>query len=303
MKRIRLAIMSALLLAAGMPAGAQISSNLRISEVVVDNPSGLVDEYGERHAWIEIDNTSWGTVNLRSCYLTNDRRATEDMSVPERMKLMWQIPRGDKRTSLKAQECATFFADGETNLGTFHASFRLTPGKENFIALFDGDGHTLIDSVTVPASLPAGCSWARAEMSDGKAEWVVCLPEKVTPDYPNSHVASSVNKIEEFKQKDPYGFGMAILGIGIVFLCLSLLAVFFYIFGKLFEKNGKKPATPAAFAAAPAASKPQSGNDEEVVAAVIALALSSELDAHDEESGVITIKPRRTAWSRTGASR
>ena len=47
----------------------------KINEVVVSNTDGLIDEYGERTGWIEIANTSWGTNNLRSCYLTTNREA------------------------------------------------------------------------------------------------------------------------------------------------------------------------------------------------------------------------------------
>lgn len=277
-------------------AQAQIAASLKISEVVVDNPSGLIDEYGQRSAWIEICNTSWGTVNLRSSYLTNNRKALEDMPVPERTKLMSLIPKGDARTQLKAKERIVFFADGKQNLGTLHTNFQLESGKENFIALFDGDGHTLLDSVTIPASLPSGCSYAR--FAGRRYEWQVATPENVTPNAANSNDGQSGNKVAEFKQRDPHGFGMSILGMGIVFACLALLAIFFTLFGKAFANINKKKAeaTPDEIEEAPQVSE----DDETVVAAVIALTLKKHLmDLHDNESGVITIKHRPTRWTRT----
>ena len=70
-------------------AFGQGAYSFKINEVVVSNADGLIDEYGEHPGWIEIANTSWGTNNIRSCYLTTDRRALdESLSVPERVKLM-----------------------------------------------------------------------------------------------------------------------------------------------------------------------------------------------------------------------
>ena len=131
-KTLSIALISLLFV---LEAAAQSAGSFKISEVVVGNTNGLVDEYGNRPSWIEVANTSWGTVNLQNCYLTNNRKAVEDMPVRERVKLMSLISRGDSRTKLEAQERIVFFADGCTNLGTLHTNFKLVPGKENFIAL------------------------------------------------------------------------------------------------------------------------------------------------------------------------
>ena len=138
-------------LAAVATAFGQGAFSFKINEVQVSNTNGLVDEYGERSGWIEIANTSWGTNNIRSCYLTTDRRALdESLSVPERVKLMSLIPKGDPRTNLSAQQRIVFFADGQTNLGTLHANFTLKEGEENFIALFDGNGKTRLIANRMP---------------------------------------------------------------------------------------------------------------------------------------------------------
>ena len=300
MRRIKFILLTALLLTFGTKAAqGQIATNLKISEVVVDNPSGLIDEYGQRNAWIEICNTSWGTVNIRNCYLTTNRKALEDITVPERTKLMSLIPAGDERTKLKAKENIVFFADARPNLGTLHTGFKLVPGQENFIALFDGNGHTLLDSVTVPVCKVAkGSSYARFPDGNNGFVWKWCTPQNVTPGSANSNAGMTENKVAEFKQKDPHGLGMSILGMGIVFCCLLLLAIFFTLFGKIFARidNKKNAKTVTELTTAENVS-----DDEGIIAAVIAMAMQKALfDLHDNESGVITIKPRSTNWTRTG---
>ena len=70
-------------LTAVVAAFGQGAFSFKINEVVVSNTDGLIDEYGERTGWIEIANTSWGTNNLRSCYLTTNREAlNKGLSVP-----------------------------------------------------------------------------------------------------------------------------------------------------------------------------------------------------------------------------
>ena len=144
-------------------------ANLKLSEVFVSGNSSLQNEDGEHVAWLEIANVSWSSTNVGGCYLTNDRRVLdESLTSPQRIALMSQIPGGDARTNLAPKGHMVFFADGAKNLGTLHATFKLTPGTDNFIALYEANGNKLIDSVTVPASLQAGQSYARFWSEDGK---------------------------------------------------------------------------------------------------------------------------------------
>lgn len=222
-------------------AFGQGAFSFKINEVVVSNTDGLIDEYGERTGWIEIANTSWGTNNLRSCYLTTNREAlNKGLSVPERVKLMSLIPKGDERTNLTAQQRIVFFADGQTNLGTLHTNFILKEGEENFIALFDGNGKTLLDSITVPP-LAENQSYARVYDSESETYiWVVLDANEVTPGAPNVGQGKVQDKVAEFKEKDPYGVAMSIMAMGVVFGCLLALYVFFRLFGymvALFSKG------------------------------------------------------------------
>lgn len=279
---------------------AQGSRNLKITEVVTANTDGLVDEYGRRSAWIEITNTSWSTVDVRSCYLTTDRRAlNESLSVPERVKLMSLVPKGDEKTSLAAQQRIVFFADGQTNLGTLHTDFVLNPGEENFIALFDGNGSTLIDSLTVPP-LAENQSYARLFSEGGEeSRWIVLNAADVTPGYPNRGQDVAVDKVAEFKEKDPYGVAMSVIAMGIVFGCLAFLYVFFRIFGWFMDRMAKLARVKAIRKIRESANKvaviakegmESRGVDMETYMAVIGMALHEyENDVHDVESNVLTL--------------
>ena len=50
----------------------QGAKNIKINEVMTNNTSSIVDEYGEHLAWIELANTSFSTFNVRGMYITTD---------------------------------------------------------------------------------------------------------------------------------------------------------------------------------------------------------------------------------------
>ncbi len=134
---------------------------LRINEVMVQNDSSIVDEYGNRSAWIELFNSNFAPLDISSVYLTND---------PNEPK-KYPVPLGDVRTRMAKRQTVVFFADNDAERGTFHTSFTLVPGQDNWVGIYDADGITLIDEVTIPASLIPGQSYARA--TDGSGEWQV----------------------------------------------------------------------------------------------------------------------------------
>ena len=70
-KKIGVLLLFALLVSFG--AKAQRATSMRINEVLVINEDNFVDDYGKRHAWIELFNNSAGSVNIAGCYLTNDK--------------------------------------------------------------------------------------------------------------------------------------------------------------------------------------------------------------------------------------
>ena len=89
-KKIGVLLLFALLISFG--AKAQRATSMRINEVLVINEDNFVDDYGKRHGWIELFNTSAGTVNIAGCYLTDDKN--NPMKYP--------IPKGDVLTQIPA---------------------------------------------------------------------------------------------------------------------------------------------------------------------------------------------------------
>lgn len=283
---------------------------MKLNEVYVYSPvcsdssqnASYVDEYGQPASWIEIENTSYSTHNIRNCFLTiNPAVLDESLSAPEREKLMSEIPAGDPRTSLSAKQRITFFADGNVNRGTLHLNFNLPVGEPFTVYLFDGNAVDLLDSIRVEA-LPAGSSYARI---DG-TEWEVVAEDEVTPNAPNQILKNK--KIQEFKEKDPYGIAMTLMCMGVVFLCLILLFVFFHIFGWAMNRASMLARVRAIRAVHNQASKvvemakqgttETKGIDMETYTAVIGLALHEYFGGtHDLESGVLTIQQGHTTWA------
>jgi hypothetical protein len=309
MAQIRL-LLSSLLIAVSSFVFGQGAKNIQLSEVVTNNTQSIVDEYGKREAWIELANTSFTTYNVRGMYLTTDRSVLDPkMSAPDRISRMSVIPSGEVRTQIGARQHLVLFCNSNPAEGKLHLSLSVPFSEPVWIALYNGNGTELIDSVTVPA-LNADQSFARL---NGK--WSVKAPENVTPGIEN-FIEASETKIEKFKREDPHGFAMAIMAMGIVFTCLATLWIFFTIFGgimnhietakKVANKHPIKPITKTVEKTLEISHKTsvalqegfdKKGIDMEIYMAVIGMALKQyEDDVHDVESGVITIKPKDTDW-------
>lgn len=273
---------------------AQNVSDLVISEVLAQPDStGILDDYGRRSGWVELYNTSTGTVNFGGCYLTDDRN---DL----RKSL---IPKGDLRTKVGPRQVALLYLSGRTADGTFYAGFTLSPGKT--VYLVSNDGRTIIDSLQVPAGLPAGKSVQklaadlRQRVFEAQAE-----PAVPSPGILNG-LGSSASKAETMKERDPHGWILAIVSVSVVFSALALL---WFLFWLLFDR-------PARQAARPKKAKPAKASPDAEVAAAIALALDMECsgdvyaavaaavhlylseEVHDLEPGIVTIRRSASGWN------
>jgi len=287
---------------------AQGAHDFKITEVYIaqdGEQNGYKDEYGEVCSWIEIENTSYTTHDIRNCFLTTNKKVLDkNLSAPEREKLMSVIPSGDDRTNLKGKHRITFFADGKSNRGALHTNSKLiihpTIDKPIFIALYDGNAVDLLDSITLPVSLKKGCSYARFGET-----WKEVAPPSITPNAPNT-ISGNSDKIKDWKEKDPYGIAMTIISMGIVFGCLLLLFVFFYIFGWIINKMNRASQYKALIKLREQANRvvviakdgiETKGIEMENYVAAISLALHEHLgNMHDIESGVITIQHHATEW-------
>ena len=299
MKRI---LTVSLIILAAASLRAQNVIDLIISEAMVDNTASVVDDFGERTPWIEVFNTSQGTVNIAGCYFTDD---------PSNLTKS-PIVKGDLRTKIGPRQVAVFFADGQASKGTFYLNFPLRAGSTLY--LVSNDGRTVIDSIEIPADLPEGQSISKFPVD--KKELVFDDVHAATPS-PRSVNGrhSQKSKSDIIKENDPHGYTLTVVSISVVFLALLILFTIYDFSGKVFSgqikfRNPfKRGARAAGVAALPA------GGREEEIALAIAMALQAECGGeteaaialalhrflsesmHDAEPFVITLQPRGGAWN------
>jgi len=274
MMKKRILIISLLACLCGLGAKAQNVSDLIISEALaVPDSTGILDDYGARNGWIEILNTSQGTVTIGGCFLTDDKSNLKKSL----------IPKSDSRTQILPRQVMLFYASG--------------------------NGGTIIDSLVVPANLPDGMSVAKFPVDAKQITHVTaaepCIP---TPRILNDSVDSKT-KAQEMAEKDPHGFILTIVSVGVVFLSLAIL---WFLFTSLFKdksKQAKKEAAPkkkasskdvpmddaTALAIALALEMEQGGDD--IAAIAMALHLHLTQSVHDAESFVVTFQQdNSSAW-------
>lgn len=287
---------------------AQGAKNIKINEVLTNNTASLQDEFGQHLPWVELVNNSFSTYNIRGMFITTDRSVLNpSLSAPQRIAKMQVIPNGDSRTQMSGRNHLILFLHSNPAKGAMHFATKAVAGQPLWFALYDGNGIDLIDSVSVPV-LAEDKSYAR--IKDGELKWDIKPAEAVTPGIGN-YIEINETKITRLKRDDPHGFGITVLSMGIVFSCLALLFVFFSILGKIMVNKEKadKASREAGWVKLKTARMPIEAKDSkippskkkediDVYIAVIAMALKDYQDnLHDEESGIITIRPRHTMWN------
>ena len=316
-KALTLLLLCAIL---ALPTFAQGRRNVRINEVMVQQ-----DSTGG-NGWVEFYNSSYSSTAVEQMFITTlSREEIQNVfdknkgnkKKPKQILVelceaqpmdIYEIPRGDERnTKIAPRAHFVMEADGDPKSGTFHMPFTFTQGKENYIALYDVNGD-LVDDVTVPATLNFGETYAiKAEgrlpsvLNDGKTEWTVkdgkTIETAITKG--NYNIREVNENIEAFHIKDPHGYWIALLAMSVVFSALALLYILFKLFGNFASRNLKgeekeEAAAPVAAAAVPASS----GDVDGEKMAAICFALYQHLNAHDNESGVLTLTPRDgSSWS------
>ncbi len=303
-----------------LPTLAQGRKNVRINEIMVQQ-----DTTGG-NGWVEFYNSSYGTNAVEKMFITTlSREEIQNVfdknkgtnKKPNQVLLelcearpmdIYEIPRGDERnTKIAPRTHFVMEADGDPKSGTFHMPFTFTAGKDNYIALYDVNGD-LVDDVTIPATLKPGESYAiKAEgrlpsiLDDGKTEWTIkdgkTIETAITKG--NYNIREVNENIEAFHIKDPHGYWIAILAMTVVFGALAILYICFKLFGVVSKSSsGKEDATTSAPAAQAATMPAASGDLDGEKMAAICFALYQHLNAHDQESGVLTLTSRDgSAWS------
>lgn len=272
---------------------AQGRRGLRINEVMIENDSSsVVDDFGKYSAWVELFNSTFAPLEISSVYLTNDSTN----------KKLYPVPLGDVNTEIPSRQHVIFWADGEPNKGTFHMNFTFVPGQDNYVAIYDANGISLIDEIVIPGTLKPGQSYARKVDGEGGTgnpdAWEVRDGSEalyITPSS-NNIIKSTNNKVEMFAEQDENGFGMAIMAMCIVFSALLILAICFNIINKIGASMSQKRKIKALAEDEIVEDHHKEQDSGEVIAA-IAAALAEHLDAHDREAAVLTINKVRRAYS------
>ncbi len=260
-------------------------SDLVINEVVVENIDGYTNEFGEKHGWIEIYNNTTRTLELSNIFITNDP------SNPKK----YAVPRGDKKTEVAPNQQVVFWADNKPSNGTFHLNFELDPTKENYIALYEADGETLIDELTIPAGMLANKSYGYEKdgvKKDKSGHLAKVLPN-VTPSS-NNFVEGENAKIVALKENDPWGGLMTLTSMFVVFSGLFLLYIAFYVTGNISKWFTRRKAIESGKIV------PKDGDHElsgEVLAAISAAIHEMNQDVHDIESTILTIDEVKRTYS------
>ena len=302
MRHSRIFIISILLLFASASLEAQNPADLLIGEVLVENTCGLTDGFGQRNGWIELFNTSNGTVKFGGCYLSDDKADLKK----------YHIPTSDRSAQLGPRQSVIFYASGNGSQGTFYTNFTLQKGKT--IYLVSNDGRTIIDQIEIPADLAADCSVIKVPTGVKAMDFITKTTQKPSPGSYNGDVDAKT-KSEIMKETDPHGWVLTLIAVMVVFTALMILSFIFGWVGNLNKRpkketlrqaqgpnkmrrkdrlvSGVKPqgtVTPEIAAAISMALSQGLGGE---VYAAIALALDDYLGGgiHDDESFIITIKP------------
>ncbi len=258
---------------------SQSTRDLRINEILVVNDSNYVDDYGQHCGWFEVFNSAYNTVDIGGSYLTNDP------ANPTK----YYIPKGDPITKIAPRNYLVFYADNFPTRGILHLNFSLN--ETNYLAIYEGNGKTLIDAIKYGPQSP-DVSFGR--LTDGNHEWGFL--EKTTP-LANNYTGAIVSAGEKFVEMDPYGVGMAVIAMSVVFAALILLYVVFkntkrlysINFKKLFSRNSKK---------VPVIEKATEIEISGEVNAAIAMAIHLYIsELHDHEEAVLTIRKVSRTYS------
>ena len=308
-KYFKLFILLAVLLST-TSAFAQNISDMRLNEVVVTNTEGFEDDYGYRSGWVELFNTSYGTVNIAGCYLSTD---------PNNLT-MYRIPKGDVLTAIPPRQHTLFWADGVKERGTFHLSFNLDGAKEVFFV--STDGKTIVDKVVLP-QLDTNQAYARkvdgkgsnkqesfvyasinksreakANEADPTVEgWVITdVPTPST----NNLTLDGESKGALMKEVDPFGFFLTLTAMCVTFLSLIVLYFIFKRIGKFHIQKKSKNAKEATKTVSNSAKADTSGQVSAETYAAVSMAIHLyriDNEAHDFENTILTIHKESKSYS------
>ena len=278
--------------------------DLRLNEMMIKNEDNYADEYGRHVPWVEIFNTAYNTVNLTGCYLTDDTTgfAAAGKKGGEAPAHWYKIPT-DQKMYMPQRSYLVFYLDNAPLYGPFHANFNPAESKTHYIALISSNAKELLDLVEYPVEL-RDTSRVFGYVADGvrdnkafkkgqRTTGELAFLNDFTPASSNE-TAVKISKQDKLKRDDPYGIGMALISMAVVFTALIMIYIMLKIFNYVTRRATQKSKAQEK-ASAPATAMASKSNEEDdtvdgPTCAAIGTALHLHFGSmHDEESEVITI--------------
>jgi len=279
---------------------SQKPTDLRVNELYINNIDNLVDEYGRHVPWVEIFNTSYNSVEIAECYLTND---TTGLAAGDPSR-WYRIPKGDEKTHIPRRGFVIFYLDNTPTYGIFHTNFNpLDSLSNNYIALISSNGRTIIHFFPFAESLRKS-THSFGYKNDFGEDSVETEGKKVpnlgnlkyfTPGSQNNPEPMET-KAEKVAHKDKYGIGITLISMSVVFVSLFLIFIVMKLFTKYLQQRTPRLKLPSAISKRQKqeSEKEKSveivlDNGEEIAAIAMAIHLHFNF-AHDFESEIITIE-------------
>ena len=119
----------------------------------------------------------------------------------------------------------------------------------------------------------------------------------MTPGIEN-FIKTDETKDAKLKREDPYGVGITLLAMGIVFFCLAVLFVFFWIFGLIMRHMDTAKKVVNTQPIKPITKTVEVTHDiAHATGNILQDGFQKKGIDHDVESGIITIKSHQTGWT------
>ena len=150
-----------------IPQSGSSDMMLYINEFMASNDATISDEHGDYDDWIEVYNAEDETVWL------GDKFLTDNLGNPDK----WQMP----DAYIEAGGFQIFWADGETEQGPFHTSFKLSKDGEE-IGVFNADLMAIDEYMFGPQNTDI----SEGRFRNGEDNWV--LFEQPTPGASNGYL-------------------------------------------------------------------------------------------------------------------
>ena len=277
--------------------------DLRLNEMMIENEENYADEYGRHVPWVEIFNTAYNTVNITGCFLTDDTTGLAAAGKKGgKIPAHWYRIPTDQKMYMPQRSFLIFFLDDSPLYGPYHTNFNPAKSKTHYIALISSDAKELLDMVEYPVEMRDTCrsyGYVQDGVRDPKAfksgkrqAGELAYLDDFTPASSNE-TAPKISKQDKLKQDDPYGIGMALISMAVVFTALIMIYIMLKIFNYVTRRatqKSKAQAEPKKVAAV--ASKDDDDIDAVNAEVVAAIGVAMHLhfgSMHDEESEVITI--------------